>query len=186
MYKIAFVIPYFTKGNSMPNYFPLWLKTVGWNQDVDFLIFTDADLSAYRIPDNVFIYPFKWDGMVDRIKEFFDFKISLTTPYKLCDLKPAYGEIFEDYLKGYDYWGHCDIDLFFGKIRKFLPDELLVKYDRFYSRGHCCIYKNDIKVNRWYRSLPHYDYCDYRDVFSTNKSCCFDEWGMHAGGVYLR
>ena len=37
------------------------------------------------------------------------------------DLRPAYGVLFEEYLDGYDFWGHCDLDVLFGRIRDHLP-----------------------------------------------------------------
>ena len=48
--------------------------------------------------------------------------INLRSPYKLCDLKPAYGYIFNNLLKDFDYWGYSDLDLLFGNL-----DELLKK-----------------------------------------------------------
>ena len=56
--------------------------------------------------------------MKERIQRIFDFPISLERPYKLCDYKPSYGEVFKDELAGYDFWGNCDIDLVWGNIKK--------------------------------------------------------------------
>ena len=49
------------------------------------------------------------------------FEVYLERPYKCCDLKPAYGVIFEEYLTAYSYWGHCDFDLIFGDLQYFAP-----------------------------------------------------------------
>ena len=35
----------------------------------------------------------------EKIQSKFDFKISLEEPYKLCDYKPAYGYIFEEFIR---------------------------------------------------------------------------------------
>ena len=51
--------------------------------------------------------------------------INIQKPYKLCDFKPAYGKIFEDYLEAYDFWVHCDLDIRWGDIRKFIPEKVL-------------------------------------------------------------
>ena len=56
-----------------------------------------------------------------------DFEIVLNEPYDLCDFKVAYGEIFQEYLEPYDFWGFCDCDLIYGDIRHFLTEELLEK-----------------------------------------------------------
>jgi hypothetical protein len=55
--------------------------------------------------------------LAQRIRSFFDFEISLERPYKLCDFRPAFGEIFAEELAGFDFWGHSDLDLIFGQIR---------------------------------------------------------------------
>lgn len=182
MHKIAFVIPYFVREGKLPNYFQLWLWTAGWNKNIDFLIFTDSDIKGCNIPENVKTFYIEWEKMQNRIREMFDFKVAIDSPYKLCDYKVAYGEIFERYLTEYDFWGYCDIDLFFGNILKFVTEDLLERYDRIYTRGHCCIYRNTPIVNSWYRNLPCKGYQNWKDVFSTSKNCCFDEWAEHCGG----
>lgn len=184
MYKIAFVIPYFVLGGELPNYFQLWLKTAGWNYNIDFLIFTDSDVKEYSIPKNVKVFSMSWGSMQKQVRTTFDFNVSIDSPYKLCDYKVAYGEIFKNYLKKYDFWGYCDIDLFFGNILKFVKKEVLDQYDRIYTRGHCCIYRNTSIVNSWYRELPCKGYQKWREVFTSNKNCCFDEWAEHCGGGF--
>ena len=34
----------------------------------------------------------------------FGFRLKVTTPYKLCDLRPLIGILFADRLKGYTHW----------------------------------------------------------------------------------
>ena len=31
---------------------------------------------------------------------------------------------------GYDFWGHCDMDLIWGDIRNFITEDVLSKYDK--------------------------------------------------------
>ena len=40
--------------------------------------------------------------------------MTIEDAYKLTDFKPAYGEIFQDYIIQYDFWGFTDIDLIYG------------------------------------------------------------------------
>lgn len=97
----------------------------------------------------------------------------MNSPYKLCDFKPAYGEIFQQEIKEYDFWGHCDCDLVFGNIRKFITDDILDKYDRIGNCGHFILYRNNKKVNEYYRTQNH---VDFKIIFSDPKSYSFDEW----------
>lgn len=169
-YKIAFIIPYFGK---FPEYFKFWLKTAGWNQNIDFLIFTD-DQTKFDYPANIKVRYMSFIEMKEYIQKKFSFKISLDCPYKLCDYKLAYGYIFEEYLKSYDFWGHCDLDVIWGNIRNFLTDEILDNYDKILEHGHCELYRNTERINRRFM-IDNHPFISYKEVLSTNASFCFDE-----------
>lgn len=165
----------------LPNYFPLWLSTCKWNPTIDFFIITD-DRRDYEYPNNVKKVYMEFTDLQKMVQKSFEFPISLETPYKLCDYKPAYGEIFSHWLKDYDYWGYCDIDLFWGNIRKYVTDEILSSYKRIFSRGHCSIFLNNKEVNSYYRTLPNFGCLRWNEVYQSPKSYCFDEWAGHCGG----
>ena len=152
MKKICFVIPYFGKFN---NYFPFFLESCKNNPSVNWLIYTD-DKTKYNYPDNVMVKYTTFEEIKNKFQEKLSFKIALDRPYKLCDFKPAYGLMFEEDLMQYDYWGYCDVDLFFGDIRKFFTDEILNRYDKIGFYGHCTIFKNNTKVNNLFKSNKRY------------------------------
>lgn len=119
---------------------------------------------------------------LEKLKKLFEsklqMKICLNHPYKLCDLKPMYGVLFEDYLDGYDFWGHCDSDLVFGNIRKFLNDELFSKYDRILSRGHLSLYHNTKEVNNFFKKSESFNSIPcWKDVVRVDRNYSYDEWG---------
>lgn len=143
------------------------------NPSIDWIIFTD-DKSKYPYPKNVKIIYTTFEKIKEKIQSYFDFPICLDKPYKLCDYKPTYGEIFSDELKGYDFWGYCDIDLIFGNIRKFLTNEVLDKYSKVFTRGHFSLYRNSPDINSFYRNM---DNSFFRKVFSSERAFAFDEWG---------
>lgn len=165
MKKICIVVPYFGK---LPNYFKIWLKSVESNPTIDFLLFLD-DKSIYDYPSNVKIVYMQFDNLIEYIQEKFDFEISLKEPYKLCDFKPAYGYIFQDYLKDYDFWGFCDFDIICGNLRRFLNDEVL-ENDKILDLGHLSLQKNDPKLNLAFKQNDY-----YKIVFSQNYNFVFDE-----------
>jgi len=107
-----------------------------------------------------------------KIQKHFDFRICIPQPYKLCDFKVAYGEIFSALLSGYEFWGHCDNDLIFGDIRSFITEDILDRYDRILSRGHFTLYRNSPNVNAIYKEASP----DYKSVFSSPENFCYDEW----------
>lgn len=173
MKSIIICIPYFGK---LPNYFQEFLNTCAYNETVDFILFTD-DHTKFVYPNNFRIEFTTFMDLKERIQKLFDFTISLEVPNKLCDFRPAYGEIFKKEFSGYDFWGHCDIDLLFGNIRRFVSDELLDKYDKIGHFGHFTIYKNNNENNTKYRSF--YEYSDsfpYKEAFQRIEGMTFDEW----------
>lgn len=170
--KKIFIIPYFGK---FPEYFPLFLKSCGKNRGFEWLIFTDIIYTS-AIPENVHFVQMSFENLVKLIQSKFDFQIYLKTPYKLCDFKPAYGYIFQDYLKDYTFWGYCDCDLIFGNLDKFIPDSKLLEYDKIGHLGHLTLYRNTSPINNEFMSLIE-GVERYREVFSSSRNELFDEWG---------
>lgn len=171
MNKIAFVVPYFGQFN---NYFQLFLNSCGKNKEIaDWLIFTD-DKRVFVYPENVKVHYTTFDAIKARIQNKFDFQILLTRPYKLCDLKPMYGYLFAEELTEYQWWGHCDIDLIWGRIADFITDELLSSYYKLFCLGHCSLYRNIDEINLLFlRSLHGQKRA--KAVLQCETNCSFDE-----------
>lgn len=134
------ISPYFGK---LPSNISYWIKSVSKNPDLDFLIVTDH-LIDEEIPSNLKIVQLTFREFTDLVID----KLNLSNtfdPYKICDFKPAFGVIFSDYIKGYEYWGHCDLDLIFGDISYFLPKSN--DYVKFLDLGHLSIYRNQQEIN---------------------------------------
>ena len=176
--KICVIGVYF--GN-LPKYFPLWLRSCENNPTIDFFVFTDTTVAD--VPKNVKIIPMTLLQMKERAQHLFDFPISMERPYKCCDYKPIYGLIFSDYVSEYDYWGHCDFDLIFGDLQHFFVEHKLEKYDRFLTLGHLSLYRNTEDVNQRY--MCEGGACNYKETFSTDTICGFDELACMTA-VYLK
>ncbi|BCS80363.1 hypothetical protein CaldiYA01_03230 [Caldicellulosiruptor diazotrophicus] len=82
--------------------------------------------------------------------------------------------MFNEFLKGYDWWGYCDIDVIFGDLNKFIAVEILNKYTRVLCRGHLTMYRNMEEVNNYFRL--YHPSISYKDVFANKKTVGFDEW----------
>jgi len=169
-HKVALIQPYF---GALPNYFELALQSYGFNSDFDWHIFTD-DRSHHEYPSNVFVTHTTLPRLRERFQQHFAFPLALERPYKLCDYKPLYGHLFSEYLQGYDFWGHFDPDIIFGRISRFVPDELYENYDKIFDKGHFALYRNTPEVNLLYRArVPH---CvNYKVVLSSRRNWAFDE-----------
>lgn len=170
MTRICFIIPYF---GTLPNYFNYWLESVKCNSTIDFIIFTN-DKTKYAYPKNVKVFYMEFEQLRGKIQKKFDFEISLDSPYKLCDFKPTYGYVFSEYLRDYDFWGHCDIDLIFGNIRSFFSEEIFEKYDKLLTYGHCELYRNTPEINQAFMN-DNPPFVSYRVVLSSPAIWAFDE-----------
>ena len=177
MKKIALIIPYYGKLN---NYFEFWLKSAEFNPTIDFYFITDININL-DTNKNIYIVNKTFKELKAMVQELFDFKIKLDNYYKLCDYKPIWGKIFEnEFLKDYDYWGYCDVDLILGDIRNFITDNILSNNDVILSHGHFMLYRNIPYINNLFTDMISQEGFNYKQTFTTNYVTHFDEHG----GIY--
>lgn len=171
--KCVFLIPYFGK---FKNYFQLFLNSCKKNSDYTWIIITDNS-DQYDYPTNVEKVEMSFDELKNKIQKKFEFKLSLDKPYKLCDFRPAYGYIFDDLIKDYEWWGHCDTDTIMGNLNDFITDKMLSEYDKLFCLGHLSMYKNTAQNNKLFmKEINGQSW--YRESFTTDKPTNFDEvWG---------
>jgi hypothetical protein len=170
--KIALVAVYL---GSLPWYWQYFIHSCLHNPSVDFFIISDDASLPKQISSNIFIIHKNLSELNQTATEILGFNVSIKSPYKLCDFKPAYGLLFSTMLRNYEFWGHIDIDLIFGNIRNFLTEEILTKHDLICVRhdfltGYFLVFKNDDKMNKLFTWSN-----DYKKVFQDDKHYCFDE-----------
>lgn len=170
--SIAIIICYIGK---LPWYFDYFAHSCKYNPSIDFYIVTDDTGYPKPASANVrFIY--KTLSEINQLaKEKLELPVQITTGYKLCDFKPTYGILFSELIKGYDFWGHGDIDVIYGNIRKFITNVVLQKNDLVsvrhdYVTGHFALFKNTRKMNELFKLSK-----DYLKVLTSERNFCFDE-----------
>lgn len=178
--SICIIGIYFGK---LRNDFPLWLQSCKYNPTIDFLLVTDQSLDEYDVPPNVHAVKSTLEDVTKLASSKLEMKVCIPHPYKLCDFKPAYGLIFADYIKGYEYWGECDFDLMFGDLRSIFTQYSYREYDHFLTQGHLSLYRNTPEVNERYK-LSGSKVGDYKRVFTSEKNFAFDE-NSGIGSIYL-
>jgi hypothetical protein len=171
-FSIAFLIAYMGK---WPWYFPYFLHSCRYNPSIDFFIFTDIKEELTNVPSNVHLIPYSIAQFKADASKALGFEVAVESGYKLCDFKPAYGLIFENWIKNYDFWGYCDIDIIFGNIRSFMTEELLEKYDVISARhdyltGCFALFQNNQAMRELFKQSK-----DYQKVFTDNRNFYFDE-----------
>ena len=156
MKSIVLIVPYM---GSWPLWFEAHLVSIAQNPTIDWLFITDCETpSAY--PENVQFVTSSLPELKLRIRDTLGVDVPLT-PRKLCDVRPAFGRLFQQYIQDYDFWGFCDLDIIWGDIRKFVTGALLEEYHIISSRrnsisGHFTLFRNAPITNTLYIQIPAY------------------------------
>lgn len=154
--SILLILPYFGK---WPVWFEAHLKSIAYNETINWLIVTDCEIPQHY-PSNIRFVATTLQELNVEVNRVVEANVPLT-PRKLCDIRPAYGEIFKEYVAGYDFWGFCDMDVIWGNIRKFITDDILNDYDIISSRkesisGHFNLFRNSPQINLMYKQIPNF------------------------------
>lgn len=168
--QICLVIVYFGK---FPKWVFFFLKSCELNSNIHFILFTDQ-LESDNV-GNLQIVNLDLATFCKKASEKIGLTIEFRDPYKICDFRPAFGLIFEDYIFKYRYWGYCDIDLIFGDIWSFIREPIEADYDiisgrREYLTGSFTLYRNCDKTKYLFRESK-----DYVFVFKSSQNHVFDE-----------
>ena len=111
-------MPYF---GQWPFWFDFYLASCKYNPSITWLFYTDCGLPK-NAPSNVQFTEISFEQYAQRIRNTLHIDFYPETPYKLCDIKPAYGFIHSEELKDYDFWGFGDIDVIYGNLRAYLNE----------------------------------------------------------------
>ncbi len=153
--SIAIVITSF--GAPSPFWMPAFLHSAGRNGDVQWIVYADFDVE--RLPPNVAVRRMTLTEFSHRASAVFGTPIAIARPRKICDLKIAYGAIFADDLRGFDFWACSDLDIVWGDVRRFVTDQILDEHDIVSSRrnrlsGHFTLFRNTPAVTRAFDLIP--------------------------------
>lgn len=152
------------------------LAEFGWRMKV----FTP---NRFDVPSNIDIIPMEladFDSLVVKYcgvdpKNFMDGH----APKKLIsDYYCAFGQIFQDYLRGVDFWGITNFDVVYGRLDRFVTDAMLEGLDIWADEptginGIFSLFRNDHRINNLFRQVPDWETC-----FKIHAPCAFDEFRM--------
>lgn len=155
--SILILMPYFGK---WPFWMPLFLKSCEYNPDVNWLLIGDCG-EPEGLPGNVDYQHSSFADYCERVSTCLELDFQPDNPYKLCDLKPAYGFLHEEDIQGYDFWGFGDLDLVYGSLRQVYTEEMLKKYDLISNHatrisGHLCLLRNTERMCVAFKKIPNW------------------------------
>ena len=172
MNKIALINIWF---GPMPIYLSMFIESAKKNTDIDFIFFSSWEELPVK-GNNVYLAKLNLEDFNNIAIKKGVLNKGIKYPYKLCDLKPAWSHILEDYLKNYRYVGYVDIDMILGNISVFFTPEILDKHDivtitEKYMSGALTIYKNNEKMREKYQMAK-----GWQHVFNDDHHWAFDEF----------
>ena len=132
--RYVIIQPYFGK---FPIWIDLFIYSCGKNPKVDFVFFTDCEISkSIDIYKNVKFIKTNFEEYCDFVSERLNIDFHPDNTYKLCDLKPFLGVVHFDIISQYDCWGYCDIDLVLGDLSILLSK--MEKFDLISTHSDRC------------------------------------------------
>ena len=140
--KKVLICPYF---GSFPEWMDLFL----------------ADFNRTMIPQG---YTIMLDVDLPDFKERVKRKLGIDCPIvrgnpKAWDYRGSLGVLYEEEIKDYDFYGHCDFDVVWGQINKWASDEVLSELDVYSSHseyvcGCFSLYRNSSSVKNLFYNCP--------------------------------
>ena len=122
--KSGFLVPFF---GPLPSYFPFWAKSCEVNhQNFHWYVYNDAIERKINFNEAVTLIPYSFAEMIKDFRSYLGIDISSGHVRRVCDYRLMYYFIRqerEDFSE-YDFIGYTDIDMIYGKIVEFIPDNI--------------------------------------------------------------
>ena len=166
------LMPYF---GAWPEGLEFYLDGCRRNPQFSFVFITDGE--PVPAPPNVRFVKSTLRAVRERASEVLGMAVALENAYKLCDLRPAYGLVFAEYVRGYEFWGFGDIDCIYGNLGRYATPEVLSRVDVFccrkeYVSGVFSLVRNSELMNRLFMRSR-----DWERVLSSSQYNGFEECG---------
>jgi len=122
--------------------FPEWMASFEPPAGFDWLLDTNIEKFKQRVRDKLGIeFPGEFGGC------------------KIWDYRCALGLLYEEEIRGFDFWSTMDLDVVWGDMDKFYPDSMLNEFDvisghNTYVAGCFSLYRNSKEVNELFLKCP--------------------------------
>lgn len=169
--RIIILMPYFGK---WPYWIELFIESCKKNSTIDWYFMSDCGrLDSFT--GNIQYQEMSFLEYKNLVSSRLSIQFNPESAYKLCDIRPAFGFIHDELIKGYDFWGFGDLDLVYGDLRTLYTKEYLSKYDLYSNHatrvsGHLCLIRNTKKMKNIFRRIPSWE-----EKFSNKKHLAVDE-----------
>jgi hypothetical protein len=176
--KVLLILPYF---GSYGPWFPLYLHSLARQKTLDLLLVSDSN--PPDLPSNARRVDMTLDGLREFATARLGMPVRLHRMRNICDLRPAYGLVFEEFTQGYDYWAFGDEDVLYGDLDGMLAPELdgnadLVVPGTDGKSGHLTMVRNGARTNQLAMKDPVYE-----RVLMSREHWAYDETSWRRGAA---
>jgi hypothetical protein len=159
----------------IPDYFWYHYETTKNLIGFNFILFTDQEIELDS--KNYTVINTTKEDIELKLSGKLNYEIKIKNNRKTCDLKASFGDLFEEYINGYDYFGCYDIDTLFGDVySSILPylnkyDFITIGEETFHNRlsGPFLIMRNTKEIRTLYKKG------DFIKCLSNNEVECYEE-----------
>lgn len=134
----AFLVPFF---GPLPTYFIHWVKSCEINHPhFHWFVYSDHVRSRRRLNRAVTMIPYTFDAMASDFKKILGIEIFRGNFRKICDYRLLFYCLRRDMepLDRYDFIGYTDMDMIYGDLARFMPQDTR-SYDMISGDdGHPC------------------------------------------------
>jgi hypothetical protein len=141
MISKLFVCPYF---GDLPPWYEHWERNSEHLRDLGYEFLFDNDETEFRA----------------RVKE----RLGITCPAlwgtgKMWDFRPTFGVLYADEVAQFDFWGHTDFDVVYGRVDNWVTDDFLQAIDMHsncsdYVNGSWSLYRSSAQMANLFREEP--------------------------------
>lgn len=143
MLKKLMIVPWF---GPLPSWFPYWKENFDRLAQYGYDLLMPRDVNEFKA----------------RARRILDVECPVKEGEgKVHDYRLSFGKLFEAELKGYDFYGHTDLDCVYGKIDNFVTEAMLESCDihsnhHNYICGPWTLYRNVDLVNNLFFEHPQW------------------------------
>jgi hypothetical protein len=157
MSRAVFLLPFIGR---LPSWLELFFTTAARNPDYRFVVFHDGMRPPTSHYPNIEWHTLTFEDLRRRMSTVLGMEIpeGAALPIKVCDYRPAFGELFANEIGDTPFWGYSDLDQFWGRLDPFLTPEVfendVISGHRRRLCGPFTLYRNTPRINQLYRSAP--------------------------------
>jgi hypothetical protein len=143
-----------------PPWMNFFVESCKWNPGIRWLIYTDCG-EPENSADNIKYVHISFDDYKAMARERLGIAFDPVHPFKICDLRPAFGLLHERDIAGYPFFGYSDIDVIFGDISRFYGERQFAELDVVSTHpdrlsGHFAVLRNTPDIRGMFESIPRY------------------------------